>query len=84
VSVLLNAGARPTVADGYGTTPLHLASRRGDASVAKLLLERGADVRVRAGTRGTPLDEALRAGNAALVTMLKDPDSRAGAAAHRQ
>ena len=85
VALLLDAGAQPAVADRSGATPLHLASRRGDASVARLLLSKGADAHAKAGPRGSsPLEEARRAGNAALVTLLKEDDSRAGAASHRQ
>lgn len=42
-----------------GLTPLHAASRRGQASLVRLLLEAGADVAAKDVTGATPMDLAL-------------------------
>jgi len=73
VGCLLSANADPAMADLYGATPLHLAARFGDVSVAQLLLDAGADALVRAGRRGTPIDEARRAKNRPVLAVLREP-----------
>jgi ankyrin repeat protein len=50
------------MADASGTTPLHLACRRGYSTVAFMLARRGASPVLAAGKRGTPIDEARRGG----------------------
>jgi ankyrin repeat protein len=42
VKALLAAGAKPTVANRYGVTPLHEAATIGSASVVSALLRAGA------------------------------------------
>ena len=43
VDLLLKAGAKVTVADEYGETPLTLACANGDAAIVEKLLKAGAD-----------------------------------------
>ena len=53
----------------YNTTPLHEASRRGNATIVRLLLDANADVDA-ASENGTPLHEACGRGNARIVRLL--------------
>jgi hypothetical protein len=53
---LLLAGADPSVADGWGDTPLHIAARCGNLGVLTLLLDHLEAVDVMNGRRRTALD----------------------------
>ena len=67
IKYLIDNGIKPSTADNYGETPLHLAIYRGYShnykispfSHQKILLEHGADVHAKAGRdRRTPLHHA--------------------------
>jgi ankyrin repeat protein len=71
VDLLLAFGATPNVLDSDADTPLHVAVRNSDSTVAALLLTRGGsdpDVRDRRGD--TPLHIAARQGHLQMVTTL--------------
>jgi hypothetical protein len=71
VRSLLDAGARPDVADENGLTPLHNAAGTWwDESVASLLLDAGADVNAMASRGTTPLGTAVGTRNAEAVAFL--------------
>jgi ankyrin repeat protein len=56
-----------------GTTPLHIASVRGETDIAMLLIQRGADVNARAGEAQTlPLHGAAACGHIAVARALVD------------
>lgn len=64
VSLLLELGAKPDVADGSGVTPLHLASLYGRVDAVKALLDAGIDANVKSGRNDwpgfmTPLEKTL-------------------------
>src|SRR5262245_56578628 len=46
-AALLAAGATASAASPEGETPLHIATRRGDAAMVQMLLEHGADIHAR-------------------------------------
>ncbi|XP_041374974.1 krev interaction trapped protein 1-like isoform X2 [Gigantopelta aegis] len=57
VSALLNAGCSPNLADREAMTPLHMAAKKGNLQVAKVLLRnRGIDVNARDKEGQTALD----------------------------
>lgn len=59
-------------ADGVGGgTPLHMAVRKGEATVVKHLLSKGADVGARDASGKTPLDDAVPMGDEVIVAILK-------------
>ena len=83
--ILVDAGAILEVTTRLGSyTPLHVASRRGAASVVEVLVKAGADVNTRASTGAAALHLAAGSGNAAAVEILLDNgaqlDARAGEA----
>jgi ankyrin repeat protein len=65
--------ADPTLAHVVegGTSPLHLAARRGHASIVRLLLAAGADAQSRNGEGRTALDEARLACHADVAESLR-------------
>jgi uncharacterized protein len=63
VRALLQAGARPDVANRYGMTPVALAARSGNGAVLALLFESGASLAI--------ADAALRDGQTALMLAAK-------------
>ena len=74
---LLDFGADVNAKNGYGTTPLHWAARKGHTDVAKLLIEHGADVNAKEDYRGeTPLHWAKDA-NIAQVLIEHGADVKA-------
>ena len=68
--LLLGAGAKATLANRLGVTPLALASANGDAAIINLLLEAGADVNALDIAGETPLMSAARSGSTAAVQVL--------------
>ena len=71
-TLLSRGGASPSVADSEdGSTPLHIASITGDASIASLLLKHGASHEARYKDSGEqPLHVAAIKGNAAVARVL--------------
>ena len=72
VRLLLDAGARATLATRLGVTPLALASANGDAATMALLLDAGAEVNAVDPAGETPLMVAIRTGEIAAVRLLLD------------
>ncbi|MEZ5419866.1 MAG: ankyrin repeat domain-containing protein [Vicinamibacterales bacterium] len=70
VTLLLDAGARPELANDLGVTPLHLAAAAAQAAIARQLLEAGAPADAATPAGVTPLMEAARAGQAEIVRAL--------------
>ncbi|KAI9443994.1 hypothetical protein H4582DRAFT_1807258, partial [Lactarius indigo] len=53
-----------------GSTPLHVASSKGDAEILQLLIAHGADVHAQDGNRSTPLHLASSMGSTEAVRLL--------------
>ena len=73
--MLLERGAEVDRAERtYGTTPLLIASQKGQVDAVRLLLDKGADVNRAAadGPGTTPLDAASQHGHPAVVRLLLD------------
>lgn len=73
VDVLLNAGASPMMADKSGDTPLHIASRSGDASMNERLLRNAGSITLwnRGNVQGAkPLHIACESGNKSAAEVL--------------
>lgn len=68
--LLLAHGARPTVADDSGDTPLHVAVRIGYVDLCVLLVQSGADLYGRDKDGATAIHLAARFGHTALVKTL--------------
>ncbi|HTP40089.1 MAG TPA: ankyrin repeat domain-containing protein [Steroidobacteraceae bacterium] len=68
--LLLGAMADPNAADRGGDTPLHQATRTGDAELVALLLSAGARVNARDAAGSTPLLLAARYGLQDIVVTL--------------
>ena len=68
-------GATLEGADHCGQTALHLASKKGHATVVRILLERGANVDVSNNLGMRPIHFAAERGMDAVVTMLASADS---------
>ncbi len=54
----------------FGLTPLHVATRSGNKTIARLLLEAGADVNAEDSVGRSPLFEACEQGEEELITLL--------------
>lgn len=68
---LVGAGTRVDTADMLGDTPLNLATRQGNVSMARILLEAGADPNARGWRCGqTPLSVASEKGRDDMVSLL--------------
>jgi uncharacterized protein len=59
IDFLLDHGVAPTIANGLGTTALHMAALRDYPGIIRHLAERGADLNVADSEGFTPLDYAL-------------------------
>jgi ankyrin len=70
--LLLGAGARATLANRYGLTPMAIAAGNGSASMIALLLDAGADVNAPDPAGDTPLMSVTRVGRADAVALLLD------------
>ncbi|MBY4896499.1 ankyrin repeat domain-containing protein [Cupriavidus sp. AU9028] len=71
LSLLLQAGASPEVADMAGMTPLMYVGQAGDMPSARRLLQAGASLTPRDATGRTAAELADGAGHAALARMLQ-------------
>ena len=80
VDVLLDAGARPNVANDFGVTPLSLACTNGDPTMVARLLEAGSDPNATQVTGETVLMTCARFSDPLSVRFLltagADPNSR--------
>lgn len=72
VQRLLDAGAKPDLADPRGTTPLLLAIVQQDSAIAQRLLDRKADVNIADQHGMTPLLKATAQHDAAMAQRLLD------------
>lgn len=72
VKLLLDAGAEPNIADGYGDTPLYSATKKNHTDVVKLLLNAGVEPNVADKYGDTPLKLAVHNGCKMLVKLLLD------------
>ncbi|GBG60914.1 hypothetical protein CBR_g16035 [Chara braunii] len=71
VSLLLTAGADPTVVDSQrGQTALHAAAIAGDREMVEIILDAGVDVDIRDVHFCTPLHDALSRGRKDVVGLL--------------
>lgn len=68
--MLLEAGAKPDVADKLGNSPLVWAARRGDYRIARMLVEAGADLDFQNRQGQTPLMAAAAQSRLRLVEYL--------------
>ncbi len=60
ISILLKNGASPTLADPYGTTPLHAAAEHCDSALAEELISLGASLTAKDKDGNTPEDVAKK------------------------
>lgn len=65
---LLKAGAKVSIMDSHGRTPLHLAAKFDNVRAAEVLIKEGAKVMARDMTGRTPLDYAE---SAPMIKLLK-------------
>ncbi|CAB9497493.1 repeat domain-containing protein 55 [Seminavis robusta] len=66
------AGASVQMADVNGSTPLHIACRKGSRSLVRLLLKEGADPTARDSEGNTPVHAACFEGHWSLLPLLVD------------
>jgi len=72
VRALVSAGAHVNACDGVTrATPLHMAARRGNVTVAKALLLCGADIAARDYRGVTPLQRAINCKKAGVAALLR-------------
>lgn len=69
-TLLISAGAKVSVADDYGVTPLWLASTTGNGHIVQKLLQAGADPDVSLPTGETALMTAAHTGRPEVVRLL--------------
>lgn len=69
-TLLVDAGADATEADGRGVTPLHHAALSGNVDLVEFLIDRGADPDAQTDTGETPLHWAVTAGQAPIAEFL--------------
>ncbi|CAF4260730.1 unnamed protein product, partial [Adineta steineri] len=67
---LLQSGVDSCITDKYGRTPLHVASTKLDAAIAKALIDHGANVNAEDSLGNTPLHLACISGRLAIVGIL--------------
>jgi ankyrin repeat protein len=79
VERLLSVGAHVNAKNGFGSTPLHLASFYGHVQVMKELREHEADIEAEDNVGRTPLHLACSFGNLSVVNELLSPNERNGA-----
>ena len=74
ISMLLNAGANPTVPNEIGWTPLHMAAwGNANSAVISILLDAGADLEAQTQNGRTPLHmAAINNADANIMTTLID------------
>ena len=70
VKLLLDAGAEPNIADGYGDTPLYSATKNRHTDVVKLLLDAGVEPNMPDKYGDTPLKLAVHNGRKEMVEVL--------------
>ena len=70
--MLLGAGAKATLANRYGLTPIAIAAGNGSASMIGILLDAGADANAPDPAGDTPLMSAIRTGRLDAATLLVD------------
>ena len=70
VKDLVELGADVNAKNGFGDTPLHLASENGHTDIAKYLVQHGADVKAKDGHAYTPLHRASENGHTDVVKYL--------------
>jgi ankyrin repeat protein len=70
--LLIGAGAKATMANRYGLTPLAIAAANGSATMIGMLLDAGADANAPDPAGETPLMNAARVGKLDAVTLLLD------------
>src|SRR5439155_19395506 len=70
VDILLRAGARPSVQNALGISPVYIAAENGSAAMLRRLLDRGADVAASDASGDTLLMAAVRSGSADAVQLL--------------
>jgi hypothetical protein len=76
---LVEEGADPNTAQGWGQTLLHYAAGEGDKETAELLLRKGADVNARNQAGETPLHVAARRNQAEMIRFLASKGAEVGA-----
>ena len=74
--VLLIAGANVNVKSRRGVTPLHRASKLGQAPLVELLISYGAKVNVKDNDGATPLHYAVGSGSTGVVEVLVENGAR--------
>jgi ankyrin repeat protein len=76
---LLKAGAKVSIANNYGVTPMSLAGEVGNAEIIKLLLEAGADPESPNAEGQTALLAVARTGNVQAAKLLVDRGAKVDA-----
>ncbi|CAM2712343.1 unnamed protein product [Rotaria socialis] len=67
---LLQSGVDPCISDRYGRTPLHVASTKMNAAIAKALIDHGANFNAEDSLGNTPLHLACISSRLAIVGIL--------------